>query len=226
MNRTKLADRTLPGYTREEEIFNMVTHIVGGGFGVIVTALCVTVAALHRSPYALVGGVVYGLMMIFLYTMSSIYHGLTKERPKKVMQVIDHCSIYALILGSYVPILCSRFRLVYPRLTLVMLGVLAACIGVGVTFTAIDFKKYRLISYGTYFVMGWCIIFAVKPVIVALGWPFFWWLLGGGVAYTSGMAFYAKGGKVKYAHSIFHLFILLGTVLQFAGIFTYCIWPL
>ena len=137
MPRTKLADRTLPPYTRGEEIFNMVSHIVGGGFGVVALALCVVFAVLHRNWWGLAGGVVYGLTMIFLYTMSSVYHGLTQEKPKKVMQVLDHCTIYALILGTYAPILLTGLRRDFPKLTLILtLFILTASPSPLSTFTA------------------------------------------------------------------------------------------
>ena len=222
MTRTKLADRTLPGYTRGEEIFNMVSHIVGGGFGVIALTLCVIFAALHRNWWGLAGGVIYGLMMVFLYTMSSVYHGLTREHPKKVMQVLDHCTIYALILGTYAPILLTGMRNDYPTLTLLLTLFILTATAVGVTFTAIDFHRYAVLAMGGYFVVGWCALFALRPLIAAFGLPFFLWLLAGGVAYCLGMIFYAFGRKKRYFHSVFHLFILGGSVLQFIGILLYC----
>ena len=200
MPRTKLADRTLPPYTRGEEIFNMVSHIVGGGFGVVALALCVVFAVLHRNWWGLAGGVVYGLTMIFLYTMSSVYHGLTQEKPKKVMQVLDHCTIYALILTLFI----------------------LTATAIGVTFTAIDFHRYAAVAMSGYFVVGWCALFALKPIVQSFGWPLFLWLLAGGVVYTLGMIFYAFGRKKKFFHSVFHLFILGGSVLQFIGILLYC----
>ncbi|MBQ3904714.1 MAG: hemolysin III family protein, partial [Eubacterium sp.] len=110
MSRTKLADRKLPPYTRGEEIANMSTHIAGGAFGVVVLVLCIVFSVLKHNFRALGGGIFYGLMMIFLYTMSSVYHGLIPEKPKKVMQVLDHCSIFALIIGTYAPILLTGVR--------------------------------------------------------------------------------------------------------------------
>ena len=225
MPRTKLADRTLPGYTRGEEIFNMVTHIVGGGFGVLALALCVVFSLLRKNYWGLFGGIIYGLMMIFLYTMSSIYHGLTHEPAKKVLQVMDHCTIYALILGTYAPVLLTGLRRDHPTLTLVLSLFILAATAVGVTFTAIDFHRYAVLAMGGYFVVGWCALFALKPIIQSFGMPLFLWLLVGGAVYTLGMIFYgiAAKKKIKYFHSVFHLFILAGSILHFIGIFKYCI---
>ena len=102
--RTKLKDRTLPDYTRGEEIFNMVSHIVGGALAIAALVLCVIFSALKGDPWAVVASAVYGGTMVALYAMSSIYHGLTAERAKKVFQVIDHCTIYFLIAGTYTAI--------------------------------------------------------------------------------------------------------------------------
>ena len=116
MKRTKLRDRQLPDYTRGEEIMNMVTHIVGGGLGVMALTLCVVIAALHRNVWGIVCGCIYGFSMIALYAMSSIYHGLRPSTGKKVLQIIDHCTIYFLIAGTYTPIALCALRPAYPIL--------------------------------------------------------------------------------------------------------------
>ena len=105
MKRTKLDDRVLPNYTRGEEIFNMVTHIVGGAFGIAVLVLCIVFGAIRDNGYGIVSGIIYGVSMILLYTMSSIYHGLSPNtKGKKVFQIMDHCSIFVLIAGTYTPV--------------------------------------------------------------------------------------------------------------------------
>lgn len=223
IKRIKLDDRILPNYTRKEDMFNMGTHIVGGAFGVVALILCSVFAILHRNWWGLAGGVVYGASMIFLYTMSSVYHGLRPSKGKKVLQVLDHCTIYALIVGSYVPILITKLR-EYNLKTTIILSVIGIIItAVGVTFTAIDYKTYAGISYSCYFLLGWMAIFVVKPLVAAFGLPFFLWILFGGIAYTLGIIFYALGSKRHYVHCVFHIFILAGSVLQFVAIFKYCI---
>ena len=104
MQRTKLKDRILPTYTKGEEIFNMTSHIVGAVLGIVALILCIVFAAINGNGYGVVSGTIYGITMIILYTMSSIYHGLSpKIKSKKVFQVLDHCSIFLLIAGSYTP---------------------------------------------------------------------------------------------------------------------------
>ena len=223
MVRTKLDDRKLPDYTRGEEIFNMASHIVGSAFGVAVLILCIVFSLLYHNFWGLLGGTFYGVMMIFLYTVSSVYHGLIPERPKKVMQVLDHCSIYALIVGTYAPVLLTGIRANDHRLFWIVTVVVLTGTVIGVVFTAIDFHRYAPFAMSGYFVVGWCIIFAIRSVIRIFGIHFFLWLLAGGIAYTLGMIFFTIGIKKHYYHSIFHLFIVAGSVLQFVGIFKYCI---
>jgi len=223
MSRTKLADRQLPPYTRGEEIANMVTHIVGGAFGVVALVLCIIFSVINKNYRALGGGIFYGVMMIFLYTISSVYHGLIPEKPKKVMQVLDHCSIFALILGSYAPILLTGVLDFSLTFFIIITSLILAGTAVCVTFTAIDFKKYAVISMTGYFALGWAGLLLLYPLYKVYGIEMIIWIFAGGVAYTLGIIFFAKGNKIRYFHSIFHLFILLGTALQFVGIFKFCI---
>ena len=108
--RTPLALRSLPDYTRGEEIFNFVSHAAGGGLALVMLVLCVIRAALHHDPWAVVGASIYGTSLVAVYAISSVYHGLRPEKAKKVLQVLDHCTIYFLILGSYLPILFCPIR--------------------------------------------------------------------------------------------------------------------
>ena len=223
MKRTKLSDRSLPDYTRGEEIFNMVSHIVGGGLGVAALALCVVFSALHRNPWAVVGSAIYGASLIALYTISSIYHGLHIGTGKKVMQVIDHCTIYFLIAGTYTPVLFCAIRPVSPVTGWVLFGAVWGCTALAATLTAIDLKKYSVFSMICYIGMGWCIVFALDTVLAVLGWSGFLFLLLGGISYTIGAVLYGLGKTRRYMHSIFHLFVVLGSILQFFSIFFYVI---
>ena len=201
----------------------MATHIVGAAFGVTALVLCVVFAALHHNTWGVVGGALYGSMMIYLYTISSVYHGLVPEKPKKVMQVLDHCSIYALIIGTYIPVMFTGIRENYFVLFVVLSIVMLIATAVCVTFTAIDFKKYAVLSMTGYFTIGWVAIFLLYPLYKIYGLEFIAWLFFGGLAYTLGIIFFAKGNTNRYFHSIFHLFILLGSALHFVAIFKFCI---
>lgn len=219
--RIKLCDRLLPDYTRGEEIMNMVTHIVGGGLGVLILAVCLTKAILAKSVLGIVGAAIFGGTMITLYTMSSVYHGLHACTGKKVMQIIDHCTIYFLICGTYTPIMLAGFVPTYPLLGW---GLLATEWGLAIlaaTLTAIDLKKYNVFSMICYITMGWGIIFFLEHAISVLTKPGFLLLLAGGIAYTLGAILYGIGSKTRWFHSIFHIFVVLGSVLQAIAIILY-----
>ncbi len=219
--RIPLTERNLPNYTKGEEIFHMVSHIAGGVFAFVALLLCVIKSALGGNPWAIVTSVVYGITMIVLYCMSSIYHGLKPSLGKKVLQVLDHCSIYFMIAGTYTPILLVAIRPLYPVLAWVAFGAEWALTALAVTLTAIDLKQYRTFSMFCYIFMGWAVIFFVNAATAALSPAGFWLLLAGGLAYTIGAILYGIGGKRRYFHAMFHVFVLAGSVLQFLSILLY-----
>ena len=222
MTRTKLKDRELPTYTKGEEIFNMTSHIVGGALGIVALVLCVVFAAIHKNVYGVVSGAIYGAMMIVLYTMSSIYHGLSpKRKSKKVFQVLDHCSIFLLIAGSYTPFVLCTIRQESTVAGWTIFGIIWAFAILGIVLNAIDIKKFKVFSMICYLAMGWCIILKVNLLPSTLGMSGFILLVAGGVAYTIGAILYGVGKKHKYMHSVFHLFILLGSILHFLCILLY-----
>lgn len=222
MTRTKLKDRELPTYTKGEEIFNMTSHIVGGALGIVALVLCVVFAAIHKNVYGVVSGAIYGAMMIVLYTMSSIYHGLSpKRKSKKVFQVLDHCSIFLLIAGSYTPFALCTIRQESTVVGWTIFGIIWVFAILGIVLNAIDIKKFKVFSMICYLAMGWCIILKVNLLPSALGMSGFILLVAGGVAYTIGAILYGVGKKHKYMHSVFHLFILLGSILHFLCILLY-----
>ena len=221
--RTKLSDRDLPDYTRGEEIFNMVTHIIGAAISVAILVLCVVFSAIHHDPWAVVGSAIYGATLIIMFTVSSVYHGLHYNKGKKVMQVIDHCDIYFLIAGTYTPILFAGIRPEHPWVCWIIFGIEWGLAVLAAVFNAIDLKKYEKFSMFCYLGMGWAIIVAIKPTLEALTLGGFLWVLLGGIAYTIGAVLYNRGKTKRYMHSVFHIFVVIAAVLQFFGIFFYVI---
>lgn len=222
MTRTKLSDRVLPKYTKGEEIANMTSHIIGAVLGIVATILCVIFAAVHHNTYGVVSGAIYGVSMILLYTMSSLYHGLSaKSMSKRVFQVIDHCSIFLLIAGSYTPFALCTLR-EYDSLTgWSIFGIIWGLAILGIVLNAIDLKKFKVFSMVCYLAMGWCIIIKVYILPALLTMKGFVLLVLGGVVYSVGAIFYGIGKKHKYMHTVFHVFILLGSLLQFFCILFY-----
>ena len=222
MNRIKLADRQLPKYSKGEEIFNMASHCVGGALGIVATVLCTIIAAKHHNVYGVIGGAIFGACMIILYTISSIYHGLSpKLKAKKVFQILDHCSIFLLIAGTYTPIALCTIRQYDTATGWVIFGVVQAMAILGIVLNSIDIKKYKIFSMICYLVMGWCILFKIYLLPELLGIGGFTLLLVGGIAYTIGAVLYGIGKKKKWIHSVFHIFTVIGSLLHFFCILLY-----
>lgn len=197
---------------------NMVTHIAGGGMGILILVLCLLRS---QSTLAVVGSAIYGGSMVALYAVSSVYHGLAPNTGKKVMQIIDHCTIYMLIAGTYTPIMLVAFAPVYPVIGWGLLAAQWVLASLAATLTAIDLKKYNAFSMVCYILMGWGIIFFLPQAMNVLGKHGFAWLLAGGIAYTVGAILYGIGSRKPWFHSIFHIFVVLGSFLQFLAIFLY-----
>lgn len=221
MERTKLKDRVLPPYTRGEDRANMITHIIGGGIGILTLVFSILIAAFHKNVWGIVSGSIYGFSMIALYSVSSIYHGLKPGMAKKVMQVIDHCTIYFLIAGTYTPILLSSIRPNFPALAWSIFGVEWGFAALAAVFTAIDHEKYKKLSMGCYIGMGWCIVIVLKATVMSMGLAGFLWLLAGGISYTVGAVLYAIGKKKPVYHTVFHVFVDIGSILQAVCILFY-----
>lgn len=221
--RTKLSERKLPDYYKGEEIMNMITHIVGGSLGIAVLVLCIVRAAIRGNVTGIIGSAIYGSSMISLYTISSVYHGLRSGTGKKVMQIIDHCTIYFLIIGTYTAILMAAIIPAYPGIGWSLLAAEWAIGALATTLTAIDLHNYRVLSMVCYIVMGWGILVFTPQTIAVLTMPGFLWLLAGGIAYTVGAICYGIGSKKHWIHSVFHIFVVIGSVLQFICVFFYAL---
>ena len=219
----KFKDRPMPNYTRGEEIFNMTSHVVGAAFGVLALVLTVVFSALRGNAWSVVGSAIYGSTMILLYTVSSVYHGLHLNMGKRVMQVIDHCTIYLLIAGTYTPVALGAIRQYSLAWCWALFGVVWGCAALGIVFTAIDMNRFEKLSMVLYLGMGWCIVMAAKPAMASIPLAGLGWILAGGVAYTVGAVLYGLGSRYRYMHSVFHVFVVAGSVLQFFGIFFYVI---
>ncbi|MDD4187668.1 MAG: hemolysin III family protein [Bacilli bacterium] len=225
MKRIKLKDRLLPNYTKGEETMNMVTHIIGGVIGIIALVLCLIFSIINKSGYGVAGSLVFGISMILLYTMSSIYHGLSPKfaTAKKIFQILDHCTIFILIAGTYTPILLCSIRLYDPILAWSLFGIIWLVAILGITLNAIDLNKFKIFSMICYLGMGWCILFTASNLIRMIGKPATLLLVFGGISYTLGALLYMGGRKFKYFHSVFHIFVAIGSLLHFLCVLIYII---
>ena len=207
-----------PVYGRGEELFNAVSHIVGGGLGAAFGIVLFVVASLSPSVDKYVSAGVYTFSVIALYTMSALYHFLPQGRAKRVFRVFDHCTIFLLIAGCYTP-----FCLIALRGTAWGCVILAVEWGLAVPGIALNAvfmrrKAVKALSMAAYVVMGWMIIPAVPALLAAVSPACFACLLAGGLAYTVGIAFFALGKRRAYMHAVWHLFVLAGTSCQFVSV--------
>ena len=219
MKRTKLADRILPVYSMGEEIVNTATHLLGGVLGIVALILCVVRAADVGGPAEITGAAIYGGCLVLLYSTSSLYHGLRPGMAKKVLQVLDHCAIYFLIAGSYSLVCLGAIRRASPMIGWGILGMEWGLCAVATVLTAIDLKRYKAFSMICYIGMGWAIIPLAALLFDIMTPGGFWMLLAGGISYTVGAVLFAI--PKKWLHSVFHVFVVLGSVLQFFAFYFY-----
>lgn len=219
MTRTKLRERVLPDYTHSEELFNMISHIAGGALGILTLIFCLILS--WGDGWGMTAGIIYGLSFIQLYTISSVYHGLRPGTAKRVLQVIDHCTIYLFIAGTYMPVMLCALRPVHPGWAWGILGAVWGIAVLAIVLNGIDLKKFKVFSMICYIGMGWCVIVGIKPVMEVVPAGGLWLLVLGGVAYTIGAVLYGMGKKRRYMHSVFHVFCVIGSVLQALCILLY-----
>ncbi len=221
MIRKKLKNRKLPDYNLAEELINSISHGLGALFGIIVLIMLILKSIKNNNVSQLITGIIYAFSLIALYTSSTLYHAITHEFTKKIMQIIDHCMIYILIGGSYTPILVCSIMKISPVKSIILLIVIWIIIIISIVLNSIDLHKYRVISHISYLALGWIVLTILKDTYTALTHDGFMILLYGGIAYTVGAILYAIGAKIRYFHSVFHFFVLAGSIIQFISIYLY-----
>ena len=206
----------VPHYTRGEEIMNSLSHGIGAAFAVVALVL---MAVKAKTPLAVVTVCLFGASMILLYTISCIYHALPPRlEGKKVLRVLDHCNVFLLVFGTYIP---------YSLLAIggakgwLQFGIVAAATVIGVTLSAIAVDRFTVSEVICDIVSGWSALFFLKELRASLGPAGLAWLIAGGIIYTVGSVLYGIGSKKRYIHSIFHLFCLAGSFCHFWGLYMY-----
>lgn len=218
--RTPLMERPFPDYTPTEERLNSASHLFGAVCSVVMLVLAVN-ATIGKSSVYLLCSIVYVVSVMLTMLVSGIYHGLPKGRSKQVMRVVDHCDIFVTIAGTYTPITLLGICSVNPVMGKVIFAIEWGLALVGVVLNAIDLKRYAAFSMTCYLGMGWCVIIGIWPAIQAMTLSGFLWIIGGGVAFTIGAVLYLIGKKKRYRHFLFHVFVLLGLLIQFVGVYVY-----
>ena len=210
-----------PKYTIGEEIVNAITHGIGALFGIVALVLTIIFSVKNNNTIGLVSSIIYGVSMIFMFTTSCIYHALSfRIKGKKILRIIDHCDIYVFIAGCYTPFCLSAIG---GTTGWGIFTINWVCAIIGVLLNSINLEKFKIPSFIMYLIMGWMIIFSFKPLSASLDPIGINLLLLGGIIYTLGAVIYLIGSKIKYFHSVFHVFVLLGAISQFLSILLYSI---
>lgn len=208
----------IPAYGKGEDLFNAISHLAGVLFGMFAFGLFLKTALVSdASLHTIVGVSIYSLSLVALYAVSGIYHVLRPGNAKRVMRVMDHCTIYLLIAGCYTPVALIAFwgYSWAPIMLAAEWGI--AIIGIAVNMYDMTAMRVKVFSIISYLVMGWMIVFVPLDTLLSVGASWMPWVFGGGVAYTAGMIFYGIGSKVRYMHGVWHIFVLAGSILQFVG---------
>lgn len=212
----KLKDKIqIPKYSLCEELINSISHGIGALLSIAFLILCIVKS---NTTISVVASIIYGTTSIMLYTISCIYHALKPNNGKRVLRILDHCSIFLLITGTYAPYaLISLPR----KIGLIVIFTNLICATVGIVLNSIDLNKYKKISMILYLLMGWIVVFTIKDIIKCVPAKGLYLMLSGGILYTIGSVFYLIGKEKKYMHCVFHIFVLMASVLFFLSIYFY-----
>ena len=212
--------QTLTRYSPREELWNCLIHGTGIGLSIAGLVILAVFSAIHGDAWVVVSTVIFGVSMILLYTASTLYHAFQNENIKRILKKFDHISIYYLIAGSYTPFMLVNLR---GALGWSIFGIIwgLAILGTILKLTTSG-NGTKLWSLGLYLLMGWLVVFTLKPLTASLPHLGLVFLVLGGLFYTGGVFFYVRKSK-KYTHAVWHLFVLLGTIMHFFAILYSCV---
>ena len=202
-----------------EELANTITHGFGLALSIIGFVVLVVLAGMRGDRLSIIGCVIYGLSLVVLYAASTIYHSTTSLNLKRRMQIADHCGIYLLIAGSYTPF---GLLIIQGSLGKELLVAIWAFAAVGIIAKLILHDRYPAISVVSYVIMGWLGVFAIQPLLEAIGFTAIALVVAGGIAYTLGVIFF-PWTSIRHHHAIFHVFVLIGSILHYAAVVLYVV---
>ncbi|MCF7956918.1 MAG: hemolysin III family protein [Phycisphaerae bacterium] len=204
-------------YSHSEELAHSVTHGIGAILSLVGTGVLVSRATLQGDPWKILSASIYGLSLVSLYLMSTLYHSSRSARAKHLFKILDHTAIYLLIAGTYTPLTLVSLRGVWGWS---LFGVLWGLSAVGIFMKIVWIGRFKRLSLGIYLTMGWLIVIAIKPVLTEVPPGGLLWLLAGGCSYTFGVVFYIWK-SLPYHHAIWHLFVLGGSICHFFAVLFY-----
>ncbi len=200
--------------TRNEELANGFSHILGVLFCLIGMPFLIAKASAQHNLITELSVIVFGIGMLLVYSFSSLYHLAQKEKTKQLFKIADHISIYYLIAGTYSPLMVIYLK---KETALVFLGIMWLIVLLGTFFKVFYVDRFRFLSVLFYLLMGWMIVFVIKPLWGVIPLAVFLWILSGGLSYTAGVYFYVKGDR-NYFHTIWHFFVLVGTIFHYVAV--------
>lgn len=202
------------------EKLNSITHLVGAVLALVGFGVLLTISIQERNPYLIISFAIFGMTLILLYTMSTLYHSFYLPKLKRIFQKLDHISIYLLIAGTYTPYMLVSIR---EGNGLVMLGLIWCLAVVGLLLDVLVKKRIEWLQIIIYLVMGWLCVLSYADLKAAIPLAGIIWLTIGGIAYTVGIIFYVLDDvkNVRHAHGIWHLFVLTGSISHFISIVGY-----
>ena len=198
-----------------EEVANSVTHGVGLLFSIIGATLLLINATKSENFWKVLGVSIFVITIILTYTFSTLYHGLYFTKAKKVFQVLDHSSIFLLILGTYSGFILAVLK---NNSGLIVLTIVWLVTILGIVYKSIFMEKFKMLQVITYVFLGWMAIFITPSLLATLGSPIIILLLTGGLFYTLGLIFFAWK-KLKFNHTIWHVFVLMGSIYHFLALY-------
>ncbi len=213
-------DFALPKQSLGEEIANSITHGIGAALATAALTILLVFAALKGDAWRVVSFAIYGTSLVLMYTSSTLYHAFTHKKAKRYFRIMDHSSIFLLIAGTYTPITLLALRDTGWGWTI--FGLIWGMAILGILFKFMFYGKLEKLSVVFYIAMGWLAVIAIKPMLVNLPTGLLIWIAVGGLSYTLGIIFYAWT-KLPYSHSIWHLFVLGGSISHFFGILLYLV---
>ena len=217
---TQEKDYALPRQSLGEEIANSITHGIGAALATAALTILVVFAALKGDTWRIVSFTIYGASLVIMYVSSTLYHSITNLKAKKYFRIMDHSSIFLLIAGTYTPITLISLRGTGWGWTI--FGLIWGLAILGILFKLMFYGKLEKLSVVFYILMGWLAVVAIKPMLANLPPGLLIWIAVGGLSYTLGIIFYAWT-KLPYSHSIWHLFVLGGSISHFFGILLYLV---
>lgn len=204
-------------FSKNEEIANAITHGIGVALSIAALVLLIIQGVEQGTVWHIVSFTLFGATMVFLYVNSTLLHSMPQGKVKNFFEVMDHASIYLFIAGTYTPFLFVGLN---GALGWTLFGIIWGIAMIGVVFKIFFVKRFLFMSTVFYVLMGWLIVFAWKPLTLALPSGALTFLMIGGIVYTVGAVFYVWRG-FRYHHAVWHLFVIGGSVLHFFAVFLY-----